>query len=82
MLTASARLCEVLNLDPSIRLHPTDAWVVPRPIVPDPMPVYELIAIALMQRPELAERRAAIKEAMLALESARSCRSPRRSSSA
>ena len=68
VLTASARLCEVLNLDPSIRLHPTDAWVVPRPIVPDPMPVYELIAIALMQRPELAERRAAIKEAMLALE--------------
>ena len=26
---ASARLCEVLNLDPSVRLHPTDAWVVP-----------------------------------------------------
>ena len=25
ILVASARLCEVLNLDPSIRLHPTDA---------------------------------------------------------
>ncbi len=68
VLTASARLCEVINVDPSIRLHPTDAWVVPRPIVPDPIPVAELIAIALMQRPELAERRAAIRETMLALE--------------
>ncbi len=39
ILVASARLCEVLFLDPSIRLHPTDAWVVPHPIVPDPIPV-------------------------------------------
>jgi len=36
ILTASAGLCQVLNLDPSIRLHPTDAYVVPLPIVPDP----------------------------------------------
>ncbi len=36
ILVASARLCNVLNLDPSLRLHPTDAWVVPHPIVPDP----------------------------------------------
>lgn len=68
VLTTSARLCEVLNLDPSVRLHPTDAWVVPQPIIPDPMPVAELIALALVQRPELGERRAAIREAMLALE--------------
>src|SRR5262249_45822425 len=27
ILTVSARLCQVLNLDPSIRLHPTDAVV-------------------------------------------------------
>jgi outer membrane protein TolC len=71
ILTTSARLCEVLNLDPSIRLHPTDAWVVPRPIVPDPMPVAELIALALLRRPELAERRAAIREALLTLDGAR-----------
>ena len=38
ILTASARLCQLLNLDPSIRLHPTDAAVVPQPIVPDPDP--------------------------------------------
>jgi outer membrane protein TolC len=68
VLVASARLCEVLNLDPSIRLHPTDAWIVPMPIIPDPMPVAELIALALLRRPELGERRAAIREAMLTLE--------------
>src|SRR5262249_47985589 len=65
VLTASARLAEVLNVDPSIRLHPTDAWVVPHPIIPDPIPIAELIAIALLQRPELGERRAAIREALL-----------------
>ena len=60
-----------INLDPSIRLHPTDAFVVPLPIVPDPIPVRELIALALLQRPELAERRAVIREALLALEGAK-----------
>ena len=39
ILTASARLCQLVNLDPSIRLHPTDAVVVPQPLVPDPMPL-------------------------------------------
>lgn len=71
ILTASAQLCFVLNLDPSIRLKPTDAAVVPHPIVPDPIPVRELIALALLQRPELKERRAVIREALLALEGAR-----------
>lgn len=68
ILTASARLCNVLNLDPSIRLHPTDAFVVPQPVVPDPIPVSQLIALAMLQRPELKERRAAIQETFLALE--------------
>src|SRR5262249_59734476 len=40
ILTASARLCQLVNLDPSIRLHPTDAVVVPQPIVPDPIPLW------------------------------------------
>lgn len=71
ILVASARLCYVLNLDPSLRLHPTDAWVVPSPIVPDPIPVAELIALALLQRPELKERRALIRESLLVLEGAR-----------
>lgn len=71
ILTSSAQLCYVLNIDPSVRLHPTDAFVVPHPIIPDPMPVAELIALALLQRPELKERQAAIREAFLALEGAR-----------
>jgi outer membrane protein TolC len=68
LLAASAELCRVLNLDPSIRLHPTDAYLVPLPIVPDPQPLRELIALGLLRRPELGERRAAIREAFLALE--------------
>ena len=68
ILTASAELCRVLNLDPSIRLHPTDAYIVPMPIVPDSQPLFELIALGLLRRPELGERRAAIREAFLALE--------------
>ena len=68
ILRASARLCELLNLDPSIRLHPTDAFVVPHPIVPPPMAVAELIAVGLLNRPELRAQRAMIAEAMISLE--------------
>jgi outer membrane protein TolC len=71
ILTASARLCRLLNLDPSIRLKPIDGWVVPAPIVPDPVPLVDLLAISLMQRPELAERRAEILGAIYALSGAK-----------
>jgi outer membrane protein TolC len=71
ILDASARLCELLDLDPSIRLHATDGWVVPAPIVPDPIPLPELLAIALTQRPELGERQAAIRAALLELQGAK-----------
>lgn len=71
ILTASAELCRLINLDPSIRLQPTDAFVVPHPLVPDPQPLCELIALALLRRPELGERRAAIREAFLVLEGAK-----------
>lgn len=64
---ASARLAQLLNLDPSTRLQPTDGWVVPAPIVPEPIPLVELLAIALTQRPELSERQAAIQAALLEL---------------
>jgi outer membrane protein TolC len=67
ILTASARLCQLINLDPSIRLHPTDAVVVPQPIVPDLIPLCELIALGLLRRPELAAQRAAIEAALLTL---------------
>ena len=71
LLTASARLAQVLNLDPSTRLKPIDGWVVPAPVVPDPVPLCDLIAIALLERPELAQRRAEIRLALYALSSAR-----------
>jgi outer membrane protein TolC len=71
VLGASARLCELLDLDPSVRLHATDGWVVPAPIVPDPVPLPELLAIALTQRPELAERQAAIAAALQELRGAK-----------
>jgi outer membrane protein TolC len=70
VLAAGARLAQLLNLDPSVRLHVTDGWAVPAPIVPDPVPLPELIAIALVQRPELRERQAAIRAAFLELRNA------------
>jgi outer membrane protein TolC len=71
LVTASARLCQVLGLDPSMRLQPVDGWVVPSPIVPEPIPLPELLAIALTQRPELGERQAAIRAAFLELRNAK-----------
>ena len=62
ILTSSARLCQLLNLDPSTRLKPIDGWVVPTPLVPDPVPLPELLAIALLQRPELAARRSEVRQ--------------------
>ncbi len=71
LLTASARLSQVLSLNPSDRLHPIDGWVVPNSIVPDPIPLPELVAIAITQRPELQERQAAIRAALLELQNAK-----------
>lgn len=70
-LTASARLCQLLNLDPSTRLKPIDGWVVPAPIVPDPVPLADLLAVALLQRPELAARRSEVRAALYELSLAR-----------
>jgi outer membrane protein TolC len=66
-LTASARLAELLNLDPSTRFRPIDGWAVPAPIVPDPVPLPELLAIALMERPELTARRSEVRTALYEL---------------
>lgn len=71
VLTSSARLAEVLNVDPSIRLHATDGWAVPLPIVPNQQPLAELVALGLLNRPELAAQQAAIRQALLSLENAR-----------
>lgn len=72
VLTASARLAQLLNLDPSNPLGVVDdGWIVPAPIVPDPAPLHDLIGIALGRRPELAAQRAAIQEAFLTLQGAK-----------
>jgi outer membrane protein TolC len=71
VLRSSARLAQLLDLDPSVRLHAIDGWVVPAPIVPDPIPLPELLTIALTQRPELRERQAAIRAALLELQGAK-----------
>ena len=64
---ASARLCQLLNLDPSVRLAPDESRVVPNSLVPEPIPLPELLVIALTQRPEFKERQAAIRQALLQL---------------
>jgi outer membrane protein TolC len=71
VLLASARLARLLNLDPSLRLHSAEANLVPLPVVPEPIPLCELLAIALLNRPELAEQRAAVREALLGWQAAK-----------
>lgn len=71
LLIASAALAEVLNLDPSIRLQPVEEFYVPLPLIPDPIPLRELVAIAAVQRPELQEGQVAIRRSLLALRGAR-----------
>lgn len=67
IIAASSKLCRLINLDPSIRLHPTDAVVVPQSLVPDPQPLSELIALGMLRRPELEAQRSAIQAALLYL---------------
>jgi outer membrane protein TolC len=68
---ASARLCQLLGLDPSVKLVPMERKVVPSSLVPEPIPLPELLAIAVTQRPELGERRAAIGAALLQMRNAK-----------
>ncbi len=71
LVAASARQSQLLSLNPTERLRPIDGWVVPRAIVPDPIPLPELVAIAITQRPELQERQGAIRAALLELQHAK-----------
>jgi outer membrane protein TolC len=71
LLLASARLAELLGLDRSTRLHVVEERVVPTPVVPEQIPLCQLLAVALMQRPELAEKRVAVRQALLTLSGAK-----------
>lgn len=68
---ASARLGQLLSLDPVVRLVPMERQVVPAALVPEPIPLPELLAIALTQRPELGERQVAIRASLLQLRNAK-----------
>jgi outer membrane protein TolC len=68
---ASHALSELLNLDSLVRLVPLQSQVVPQPTVPTQMPLAELLAVAVLNRPELLARREAIRAAMLELGGAR-----------
>ena len=54
---ARARLAEVLRLDPTLKLTPTDERLEPLELLDASLPVSELVARGLSARPELSEQR-------------------------
>jgi outer membrane protein TolC len=60
---AAARLCRLLNLDPSVRLRTPGGAVQPFRLVPEDTDTEPLVAGAVRSRPELAARAAEILEA-------------------
>ena len=64
VIQASAKLCQLLNLDPSVRLTSAERLAVPKQIVPTTILLPELIGMGMLQRPELNARRAAIQRAL------------------
>ncbi len=61
---ASARLAQLLHLDPALKLNPADPAVVPIEMFEEMPPLRELIAQGLSERPELAEQRLLLAEAV------------------
>ncbi|MBS0203414.1 MAG: TolC family protein [Planctomycetes bacterium] len=68
---ASAHLAELLNLNHSYRMHATDNYLVPHPAVPEMISRTELIAIAMIQRPEMHEHQALVHAALMELDGAK-----------
>lgn len=64
---ASARLAQLLHLDPTIFLEPIEPAVVPLDLTPPEIPLTELVAQGLSRRPELAESRLLVAEAVTRL---------------
>jgi outer membrane protein TolC len=60
----SARLTQLLLLRPEVSLRPAEPAVVPVALVPEQVPLPELLAQALSNRPELAANRALIVAAL------------------
>lgn len=61
---ASARLAELLRLDPTVKLQPIEPSVAPIELVAEDELLSELVAQALENRPELAESRHLVSEAV------------------
>ncbi|HET6881185.1 MAG TPA: TolC family protein [Pirellulales bacterium] len=70
IITASTRLAELLNLDPTVELRPAESWVVPSPLVSDAVELPQLLALAYLRRPELAADRVGIEMAITSLRGA------------
>src|SRR5262249_39609990 len=68
---ASARLCRLLNLDPSTQLRTPGGSIEPLRFVPEDADIEALVAQALQARPELFARSAAIAEAQTRTRQAR-----------
>ena len=60
---ASARLCRLLNLDPSTRLRTPGGSVQPIRLIPENVDLEGLVAESLRSRPEVLARAAAVAEA-------------------
>jgi outer membrane protein TolC len=61
----SARLAQLLLLEPTVDLRPTDPAIVPITLVPvGDVPLDELVATGWLNRPELAESRALVEAAL------------------
>ncbi|GIW94567.1 MAG: hypothetical protein KatS3mg110_2608 [Pirellulaceae bacterium] len=62
---ASARLAELLSVDPQVSISPEEPTLVPIDLVAVDKPMQQLVATALSNRPELAEARHLVQEAVL-----------------
>lgn len=65
--TATARLAMQLSIDPTVRISPQEATVVPLDLVDWDAPPQELVATALSRRPELAQAGSLAEAAALEL---------------
>ena len=61
---ASARLAQLLRLDPMVQLDPAEPTPVPIELVPPALPAGELVAQGLSGRPELGESRHLVAQAV------------------
>lgn len=60
---ASARLAQVLHIDPSVELLPTETTVVPLSLTAANGSLQDLVATGLSHRPEICEQRQLVEEA-------------------